>query len=290
MKLKKFIFLYKIIKMPELPEVETIKNELKSFLINKKFIGIKLENRRIIGYPKPNNFLKEIVDKKILDIERKGKYLIFHLSDNYKLTFHLRLSGRLIYDDDLKNEVKYSRIKFLLNKGVLVFSEPRLLGRVYLYSDNKLPKILSSLNSLGKEPLMREFNFQYLKEKIKNRNTNIKSLLLDQRIACGVGNIYSDEALFCAQIHPKRKGSSLSDNEIKRLVKCLKKIIKLAIVKRGTTVSDYLRPNGKEGSFQKYLKVFRREGKNCFRCNEKIVRIKINNRSSFFCPNCQKEV
>lgn len=276
--------------MPELPEVETIKNELKSFLINKKIIGIKLENKKIIGYPKEKDFLKEIVDKKILDINRKGKYLIFKLSDNYNLIFHLRLSGRLIYSGEPKEEVKYTRIKFLLNKGVLSFSEPRLLGRVYLYKNNRIPEVLSSLNNLGKEPLMPEFNFQYLKDKIKNRNTNIKSLLLDQRIASGVGNIYSDEALFCAKINPKRKGSSLKDNEIKRLVKCLKRIIKLAIIKKGTSISDYLRPNGKEGSFQNYLKVFRREGEECVRCNGKIMRIKINNRSSFFCPNCQREV
>lgn len=275
--------------MPELPEVETIKNELRSFLINKKFIGVKLENKKIIGYPKPKDFLKETINKKILDIVRKGKYLIFKLSNNYNLTFHLRLSGRLIYNENLKDEIKYSRIKFLFNKGVLVFSEPRLLGRVYLYPNNKLPKILSSLNNLGKEPLMPEFNFHYLKEKIKNHNTYIKNLLLNQKIACGVGNIYSDEALFCAKIHPRRKGSSLTDNEIKRLLKCLKKIIKLAIIKKGTSVSDYLKPNGKEGSFQNYLKVFRREGKKCFRCGEKIMRIKINNRSSYFCPNCQKE-
>ncbi|MEO0089154.1 MAG: bifunctional DNA-formamidopyrimidine glycosylase/DNA-(apurinic or apyrimidinic site) lyase [candidate division WOR-3 bacterium] len=276
--------------MPELPEVETIKKELKPLLINKKFIGVKLENKKIIGYPQYREFLKEIINRKILDINRKGKYLTFKLSGNYNLTFHLRLSGRLIYNENLKEEIKYSRIKFLLNNGVLFFSEPRLLGRVYLYPKNQPPKNLSSLNNLGREPLMPEFNFQYLKEKVKNRYTNIKSLLLDQKIACGVGNIYSDEALFCAKIHPKRKGSSLKDYEIKRLVKCLKKIIKMAIKKMGTSISDYLRPNGKEGSFQKYLKVFRREGERCVRCNSKIRRIKINNRSSYFCPNCQKEV
>ncbi len=276
--------------MPELPEVETIKNELKPFLINKRIIGVKLENKKIIGYPKPKDFLKKIINKKILNIDRKGKYLILKLSENYNLTFHLRLSGRLIYDENLEDKVKYTRIKFLFNKGTLSFSEPRLLGRVYLYPVDELPKSLSSLNNLGKEPLMPEFNFQYLKTKIKNRHTNIKSLLLDQKIACGVGNIYSDEALFCAKIHPKRKGSSLKDEEIKRLVKCLKKIIKIAINKKGTSISDYLRPDGKVGSFQKYLKVFRKEGERCIRCNGKIRRIKINNRSSYFCPNCQKEV
>ncbi|MEO0096971.1 MAG: bifunctional DNA-formamidopyrimidine glycosylase/DNA-(apurinic or apyrimidinic site) lyase [candidate division WOR-3 bacterium] len=275
--------------MPELPEVETIKNELKSLLINKKFIGVKLENKRIIGYPKPKDFLKEIINKKILDIDRKGKYLTFKLSGNYNLTFHLRLSGRLIYNENPKEEIKYSRIKFLFNNGVLSFAEPRLLGRVYLYPKSQLPENLSSLNNLGREPLMPGFNFQYLKEKIKNRNTNIKSLLLDQKIACGVGNIYSDEALFCAKIHPKRKGYSLKDYEIKKLVKCLKKIIKVAIKKKGTSISDYLRPNSKEGSFQHYLKVFRKEGEKCVKCNSKITRIKINNRSSYFCPNCQKE-
>ncbi|MCS7249418.1 MAG: bifunctional DNA-formamidopyrimidine glycosylase/DNA-(apurinic or apyrimidinic site) lyase [candidate division WOR-3 bacterium] len=276
--------------MPELPEVETIKRELKSFLINKSFIGVKLENKKIIGYPNPRDFLKNIINKKILDIDRKGKFLIFKLSNNYNLTFHLRLSGRLIYKENPKEEVKYTRIMFLLNKGSLVFSEPRLLGRVYLYHDNKLPESLSLLKNLGKEPIMSEFNFQYLKEKIKNRNSSIKSLLLDQKIASGVGNIYSDEALFCAQIHPKRKGSSLKDEEIKKLVRCLKKVIKRAIKEKGTSISDYLRPNGKEGSFQNYLKIFKREGENCFRCNEKIMRIKINNRSSYFCPGCQKEV
>uniref|UniRef100_A0A7V4E2U0 Formamidopyrimidine-DNA glycosylase n=1 Tax=candidate division WOR-3 bacterium TaxID=2052148 RepID=A0A7V4E2U0_UNCW3 len=276
--------------MPELPEVETIKNELLPFLINKRFIGVKLENKKIIGYPKPISFLEKVIGKKILNIERRGKYLLFKLSKSYYLTFHLKLSGRLIYRENLKNEVKYSRIKFLLDKGILIFAEPRLLGRVYLYLDNKLPKVLLSLKKLGKEPLMPDFNFHYLKEKIKNRRAFIKSLLLNQQIACGVGNIYSDEALFCAQIHPKRRSFSLTDEEIKRLVKCLKKIIRLAIKKKGTSISDYLRPNGQEGSFQNYLKVFKKDGEICVRCGEKIVRIKINNRSSYFCPNCQKEV
>jgi formamidopyrimidine-DNA glycosylase len=276
--------------MPELPEVETIKNELLPLLINRRFIGVKLEKRKIIGYPKPTNFLTKIIGKKILALERKGKYLLFKLSNNYYLTFHLKLSGRLIYQENFKNEVKYSRIKFLLDKGVLIFAEPRLLGRVYLYSENKLPEVLSALKKLGKEPLMPDFNFHYLKEKIKNRKAFIKSLLLNQQIASGVGNIYSDEALFCAQIHPKRRGFSLTDNEIKKLVKCLKKIIKLAIEKRGTSLSDYFRPDGQKGNFQNYLKVFERAGQACLRCQEKIVRIKINNRSSYFCPNCQKEV
>jgi len=276
-------------RMPELPEVETIKNELVPYIKGKRIKDIVIKRKEIIGFPNHKSFVKKSKGKKIINIRRRGKYLIFELNNGNKLLFHLKLSGRLFLINDLSPdcELKYERLRLVLNHQGLSFIEPRMFGRVYLIQKN-IPKQLKGFQELGPEPLERDFNKTFLKAKLKNRKGKIKSLLLDQRIGCGIGNIYADESLFRAKIHPKRSGATLSDDEITRLVRAIKICLKAAIRYKGTTLSDYFRPKGIGGNYASHLLVKAREGKPCFICGTLIQREKISNRSTHFCPRCQK--
>ncbi|MCX8015198.1 MAG: DNA-formamidopyrimidine glycosylase [candidate division WOR-3 bacterium] len=276
--------------MPELPEVQTICDELKPHIKAQRIIDIKILRADCIGYPSRSQFIKNIKNKTIKTVARKGKYLIFHLSDSLAMVIHLRLSGQLlIFNHNVYNPPKYERIRFYLaNKKILSFVEPRVLGRVYLIKNNNIPDVLKGLKTLGLEPIDKKFNAQYLYQKIKHRTAAIKTLLLDQSIAAGVGNIYSDEALFIAGIHPLRRANTLSECEIKKLTKALKHVIASGIKSKGTTVSDYLRPDGSEGTYQFRSFVFAREGEPCRICQTPIAFAKIQNRRTRFCPNCQK--
>ncbi|MEO0117136.1 MAG: bifunctional DNA-formamidopyrimidine glycosylase/DNA-(apurinic or apyrimidinic site) lyase [candidate division WOR-3 bacterium] len=272
--------------MPELPEVETIKRELSPFLKGEKIRDVIIKREEIIGFPSVRVFKRELIGKAIKDLERRGKYLIFLLSDGSRLLFHLKLSGRLILHQE-KGELRHERLKLVLNKRNLSFVEPRMFGRVFFVRD-RFPNVLKGFLELGPEPLAKDFNESFLAKRLKRRKGKIKSILLDQRVGCGLGNIYTDESLFLAGIHPERSGVSLMPFEIRKLVRSIKKVLKEAIRDKGTTLSDYFRPNGRGGNYQLRLRVKDREGKPCRRCGTPIERIKIGNRSTHFCPQCQK--
>lgn len=279
--------------MPELPEVETIRRELKPVVLNKKIIKAKIFRPDVVGYPSPKDFEKEIKGKRIRDLSRRAKYLIFKLNSKTELIIHLRLSGQLLITDADKHRIiKFESIRFNLSDNtILAFVEPRVLGRAYLVQNGKYPNVLKGLKELGLEPIDKKFDFEYLYSKLKGRKAPIKNLLLDQSIAAGVGNIYSDEALFLAKIHPLRRANTLTKNEIKRLTQTLREVIKAGIKSKGTTVSDYLRPNGSEGRYQFRSFVFDREGEPCRVCKTTIKFVRIgNNRRTRFCPKCQKQV
>ncbi len=297
--------------MPELPEVETIKRELRAEIINKRITGCKILRKDIIGYPTPEKFCKGVMNETILDITRRAKYLIFVLNHEKRLIFHLRLSGSIIvfsaeqnppqtklnfkfhnWDSKIETirfneKTKYVRLLLALEDNLLLFCEPRALGRVYLIKANERPHVLKGFFNLSYEPLSPEYDFQYFKDKIKKRKAKIKSVLLDQSICAGVGNIYADEALFHAGIRPTRKANRLKTEEIFKLLMALKQVLKKGIDECGTTVSDYKRTDGKTGNFQKFLYVYDREGKPCKKCGEKIVITKVGSRSARYCPKCQ---
>jgi len=274
--------------MPELPEVETIRTELMPFVINRRINRIKVHRPDTIGYPDAKTFVQELTNQKIIGLERQGKYLIFRLNNNHSLIVHLRLSGQLRLENGSK-PLRFERVSFFLSKGIrLAFVEPRVLGRVYLIKNGNYPCVLKGLKNLGLEPIHPKFSYQYLKSKLKGRKATIKSLLLDQSITAGVGNIYSDEALFLAGIMPTRRANTLDNEEIKRLAKALRMVIRAGIKYKGTSVSDYLRPDGSEGNYQMRTYVFDREGEKCRFCNAIISKTKISNRTSRYCPKCQK--
>ena len=276
--------------MPELPEVETIRRELRPHVVCKKIIKVKILRPDVIGYPSPEKFQKGVINKLIIDLIRKGKYLIFQFNDNKAMIIHLRLSGQLLVrNSNQRTAPRFERIRFNLSgKKTLSFVEPRVLGRAYLIPQNEYPAVLTGLKELGLEPIDKKFNFDYLYSKLKGRKAPIKNLLLDQSIAAGVGNIYSDEALFLAKIHPLRRANTLKKNEIKRLTETLREVIKVGIKSKGTTVSDYLRPDGSKGNYQFRSYVFDREGEPCRVCKTTIEFAKIGNRRTRFCSKCQK--
>lgn len=276
--------------MPELPEVETVRRCLAPEVEGTKIAGVVIRRPDIVGYPTVPKFRVGVIGRRITRVSRRGKYLVFYLSDEKLLVFHLRLSGHLrVLDNGTPQQ--FERIRFKFSDGrSLVFIEPRVLGRVYLVAPNELGLVLKGLSRLGKEPISREFSADYLQRHLATRRTRIKSVLMDQRVCAGVGNIYSDEALFRAGIAPLRPANSLSRQEVVRLTQALRKVIRAGIRYLGTTMSDerYLLPDGSRGRFGDLLQVFSREGETCSVCGAEIRRIKIGNRSSYYCPGCQR--
>lgn len=274
--------------MPELPEVETIRRELLPHIIKRRINRVKIHRPDTVGYPDAKTFAKELTKKRIIDLERRAKYLIFRLNNNHSLIVHLRLSGQLRIEKGRK-PLRFERVSFFLSGGKrLAFVEPRVLGRVYLVENGKYPDVLKGLKNLGMEPTSSKFSFEYLKSKLQGRKGIIKSLLLDQSIAAGIGNIYSDEALFVARIMPTRRANTLTDDEIRKLARALRTVIRAGIKYKGTSVSDYLRPDGSEGGYQMRTYVFNREGEKCRHCPGTVLATKIANRTSRYCPKCQR--
>jgi len=274
--------------MPELPEVETIRRELRPKVINQEIEDCTIVRKDVIGHLSSRSFCKSIIHERIVDIRRRAKYLIFELTNDKRLIFHLRLSGTIALRDIHAASDRFTRLIIRLHDYQLFFNEPRVLGRVYLLridEDNKVPK---GLFSLGYEPVSSEFDFAYFRNKIKGRKARIKSLLLDQRICAGVGNIYSDEALFHAGVRPLRRAYRLTAAETFKLLIALKDVLNRAIDNFGTSVGDYIRTDGADGNFQNFLYVYSREDEPCRVCGTKIVVKKIGNRSTRYCPKCQK--
>lgn len=265
--------------MPELPEVETIVKELQPVLTGKTFQKIDiLWQRSVVG--DPELFAKELVAHSIKKVFRRGKYICFLLDDDRHLTVHLRMTGKLLYTAS-ENDNKHLRVRFTFCEDcVLHFIDMRKFGRIKLWPAGQL-----LLPDLGPEPLDSEKVSSVLRAAKSNRA--IKTLLLDQHFLVGVGNIYADEALFAAGIHPQTPAARVPKDKLERLSRELPEILKEAIRNKGTTLSDYRPPESSSGRNQLYLKVYGREDLPCPKCRTPIQRIKINARSSHFCPKCQ---
>lgn len=268
--------------MPELPEVETIRQSLL-FLCGArvKHIDIKREDiLRLKDYR-----LKELYGRKIEDIRRRGKFLILKLEDNFNIVLHMGMSGRFFVaaEEILIDEPHIHSIIYLDNSYKLIYQDPRRFGGIWLVHD-----LNAFFSRMGREPLEDDFNCEYLRQVAGKRKATIKSLLLEQNVIAGIGNIYADEALFRAGIRPDRKALSLTYSEIDALCKAIKEVLTKSIKERGTTFRDYRDGYGKSGNFQNFLAVYGREGEECRLCGTRINREKIGGRSSYFCPNCQK--
>ena len=286
--------------MPELPEVETIKNDLIEKIVNKKIKKVQVGlGRLVIGDLK--KFKKDLVGNSFKDIDRIGKLLIFVLAENKKyLLVHLKMTGQLVYCQK-KNIIagghglpkiteclpnKYSHIYFIFNdNSYLFFNDMRTFGYMKIVELKELNEIKQKF---GLEPLTNEFSLINFKKIVKKHNTTIKAVLLNQNIIAGIGNIYADETLFKAEIKPDRSASSLNDKEIKKLYNSINNIINKAIKFRGTTFNNYVDANGRQGNFVKHLKVYARAGQKCFKCGNIIKKIKIAGRGTHFCEQCQK--
>ncbi len=288
--------------MPELPEVETIKNDLKDVLIGKTIRSFVVREPKTIAPMKPRTLNRTLTGQEISGLDRKAKILIIALKKGGFLTIHLKMTGQLIYRpphgpmisgghpqpgglDQLPN--RYTRLYLTFTDGsYLYFNDLRKFGWLHYQADLKQePGIKKS----GPEPLGREFTFSVFKN-ILNRypNRNIKHLLLDQTLIAGLGNIYTDESLFVAGIKPNRTVKNITTPEAQTLYRATKKILRLAVKKKGTSFRNYVRSTGETGGFVPYLKVYGRSGKPCLKCQQPITKTVIANRGTHFCPYCQK--
>lgn len=225
--------------------------------------------------------------REVIGVGRRGKYILMHLDDGQTLVAHLRMTGRLsiVPAGSPLVEDKHTRAWFGLADGeALVFNDSRKFGRIWLAE-----RLDDVVGKLGAEPLAWDLTPEDFAARIRRRKTALKALLLDQTVIAGVGNIYADEALYRAGIHPLRKAATLTDAEAGRLYDALREVLNEAIEKRGTLLRDYRTPYGEDGYFQNHLRVYGRYGKPCPHCGEPIERIRVTQRSTHFCPKCQTQ-
>lgn len=274
--------------MPELPEVENVRRNLERKLRFKKIKNIDILYKDIFLNQDIDYIKKNIVNQAINEIKRKGKWLIFCLDDYYLLS-HLRMEGKYVYRD-LKDKIeKHEHVIFNIdNCFELRYKDVRKFGKMYFVKKEDLFK--TPLKSLGLEPWDENLNVNYLKDKYKNKNIPIKTVLLDQSIIAGIGNIYADEILFLSKINPHTKASMLNDKNMLDIISNTKEILSKAIDNGGTTIRSYTSSEGVIGEFQNLLMVHKRENECCKVCGFLIRRDKINGRSSYYCINCQKKI
>ncbi len=270
--------------MPELPEVQTILDALTPQILDQAILRVTALWPPVVDRPDRPLFEAWMQGRRVVAVGRRGKYMLFRLDDDRWLIMHLRMTGKVrvvAADEPLR---PHDRLIFHLADGRdWRFEDQRKFGRVYLVEDPQ-----EVVGKLGPEPLGPDFTADDLAATLARRTAPIKSLLLDQRIVAGIGNIYADEALFRARIHPLRPGGSLTPDEITRLVAAVQEVLQQALNEMGTTLRDYRRPDGSVGSFQNSLQVFRRTGEPCPSCGAPIQRIVVGGRSTHFCPREQK--
>jgi formamidopyrimidine-DNA glycosylase len=290
--------------MPELPEVETIVRELKTKVLSRTFVDVWTDFKKVIKKPGSfESFKKEIRGKKIAIVWRRGKNVIFNLSGGRSLLIHQKLTGHLMFgkwklehgawkslikgpltDDSVNN---FIHLLFFLDNGyMLALSDLRKFAKAELWKTDDL--LENGFEKMGPEPLEKGFTFEKFKERLKNKKGKIKQVLMDQNVIAGIGNIYSDEILFGAKIHPLKEVGKIKENELKRVYGLMQDILKKAIEVKGESFSDFRTLSGEKGGFDPFRKVYRREGEKCSRCGAVIERIKTGGRSAHFCPNCQK--
>lgn len=273
--------------MPELPEVETVKETLKLKLTGKKITRVHSRWDNIIAYPSKEEFIKKIANQCINDVKRRGKFLIFDLDDYYLLS-HLRMEGKYFFktkDDDIN---KHEHVIFDLDDDEeLRYMDTRKFGKMYLIRKDDIDKI-GPLVKLGLEPWDDNLTYQYLLDKYKKKKLPIKSVLLDQGIIVGIGNIYADEILFLSKINPLKKCNLITKEEANNIIKYTKEVLEAAIKKGGSTIRTYSSVDGVHGLFQNELLVHGKDNDNCPECGGKISKIRVGGRGTYFCPNCQR--
>lgn len=273
--------------MPELPEVETVRQSLKNLILNRTVINVIVLYDGIIKNRTVEEFKTKLINQKLKDIRRLGKYLFFDF-ENITLTSHLRMEGKYYLKKSLDELTKHDHIVFVLDNGIyLTYHDVRKFGTMELtnlYQEREL----QSVQALGKEVNAEDLDAEYLYPLIKKSSRQIKSLLLDQHIISGLGNIYVDETLFLAKIHPEKPGNKLSFYQVVKIIKSGKKVIKKAIGLGGTTIRTYQSSFGVDGRFQNELNVHTLAGKKCKICGDTIIKIKVGGRGTYFCPTCQR--
>lgn len=289
--------------MPELPEVETVRRGLAELLPGRMFASVTSDWHK--SFPNtPADVERFLIGSKVLDVRRRAKVLIIDLDSDYSLVIHLKMTGQLVYlksnnerfgaghpNDSLISKLpdKSTRVAFTLDNGDrLFFNDQRKFGWVRLMPTIAIPE-LDFFKKVGPEPLDSDFTAQAFMEHLKRRkNSNIKAVLLDQTVVAGIGNIYADESLWGAKIHPSTLVRDISDARLKKLFTELQFVLQLAIEKGGSTDKNYVNAEGKKGSYMSFARVFRREKLPCPRCGTIIQKIRVASRGTHVCPKCQK--
>ena len=272
--------------MPEIAEVETVRNVLKKRILNKKIVDVKVLYTKMIEN-NIDDFKKILINNEFIDILRKGKWLIFELN-NYYLLSHLRMEGKYFIKNSTEPTVKHEHVIITFNDGTeLRYHDTRKFGRMKLIEKAELKNTIE-IQKQGIEPIDDNLTVNYLLNNFKGKKMPMKTCLLDQEIISGLGNIYADEVLFKAGIHPLRKPETITKAECESIIISSKEIILKAISEGGTTIKSYTSSLGVIGNYQNFLQVHKKEGMACPRCNNIIKRIKVGGRSTYFCEHCQK--
>ena len=267
--------------MPELPEVETIKNELSPWVVGQSFTQVTILDTELVSGGSAEEVRRGLIGQRVESLGRRGKYLIFHLSNGKSLIIHLRMTGSLLLNP--KEVERYARAVFHLSNGHrFVFRDRRRLGLMWLVDDAD-----TVVGKLGPEPLDKSFTAGILGQRLSRHHISVKAALLDQCIVAGIGNMYADEALFAARIHPLRKTDALSPAEVQTLHNCICRVLQAAIACKGASVDTYVRPEGELGTAHFDFKVAHRGGESCPLCGSTIERVLVQNRGTYFCPRCQ---
>lgn len=286
--------------MPELPEVETVRRGLKSLIVSKKITHVSFDWPK--GFPNTQSDVNQFLIKShITDVRRRAKILMIDLDTNYSLVVHLKMTGQLVYrgkenfgaghpNDSLVGKLpdKSTRVEITFDdKSKLFFNDQRKFGWMKLLPTIEIPNI-DFMRRVGPEPLESDFTAKVLFDRLQRRkNSSIKAALLDQTVLAGIGNIYADEALWGAKIHPSTKVGQLSESQIKKLYTEIVNVLRLSIEKGGSTDRNYVNAEGKKGSYIEFAKVFRRENLPCPRCSTTIIKIRVASRGTHVCPKCQ---
>jgi len=276
--------------LPELPEVETIKRTLARKVIGRKIVEVNVFLPKIVKSLEVDEFVEKIKGSIIEDINRRGKYLLIMLDRDYTLIVNLRMTGQLVFvpeGEDLPL-AKHTHVIFELEGGCQIrFRDSRKFGTMHLVPTIGL-EYAPEIKNLGPEPLEPGFTEQKLRKLLIGRRKKIKQLLTDQSFIAGIGNIYADEILFRAGIHPERVSNALTTEEIHSLYLSIVAVLNEAVYQRGTSIRDYIDGEGHSGNYQKMLQVYGRKGELCYHCDCEIASVKLGGRTAHFCPGCQK--
>jgi formamidopyrimidine-DNA glycosylase len=272
--------------MPELPEVESVRRRLEPVLVGRRFEGVEIGDPRLVAPLDPRAVAAELDAERVAAVERRGKYLVLRFESGRVLLVHLRMTGSLEHGRELGAD-PYRRALVRLDDGTeLGYRDVRRFGTWLLLEPGEELAYLA--RRLGAEPLEEAFTPRVLAERLAGRRAPVKAALLDQRTLAGMGNIYVDEALWRAKIHPLRPAASLRPAEVRRLHEAIRAALELGIARQGSTLRDYRLPDGSSGGMQTEFRVYGRAGEPCERCGTPIAKTKAGGRGTWFCPRCQR--
>jgi formamidopyrimidine-DNA glycosylase len=275
--------------MPELPEVETIRRKLEPHLIGRRFDRVEIEDARLVRPFEPQAVAAELEGERVSALERRGKYLVVRFESGRALLIHLRMTGSLRHaaSGDALHDDRHRRAVVNLDDGSdVAYRDVRRFGTWLLLEPGELEPYLAQ--KVGVEPLERGFTALRLTQRLQGRRAPVKAALLDQRTVAGLGNIYVDEALWRAKIHPLRPAESLDENEVARLTRGVKEALRAGVRRQGASLRDYATPDGGRGTMQDRFHVYGRAGEPCHRCGTPIDKIRAGGRGTWYCPTCQR--